>query len=334
MRVMSDTGAVRSDPTGRVLQLLSLLQTHRRWRSAELAAELDVTPRTVRRDIDRLRALGYPVEATPGVDGGYRLAAGAHLPPLMLDDDEAVAIAVGLWSATSAPLDGIEDTALRALAKIESLLPDRIRRRTTAITSNVSTYRWREEQATIDIAIVTTVTAACRDHEELRFAYVSRAGEASDRLVQPHRLVSVDQRWYLLAWDLRRDGWRTFRLDRLGEPRPAGVRFEPRAVPGGDPAAYVADHLGSAPQPYEITVHVEADLEAVHGRVPWLTDSATQRDDGTVDLLLRGGGPAQIATQIARLAASFDVAIVGDDQAERDVREAVRAVATRLGAAT
>ncbi len=327
------TTATRSDPTGRVLQLLSLLQTHRRWSSSELAVELEVTTRTVRRDIDRLRALGYPVEASPGVDGGYRLAAGAHLPPLMLDDDEAVAIAVGLWSATSAPIDGIEDTALRALAKVESLLPDRIRRRTTAITSNVSTYRWHEEQPSVDIAVVTTVTAACRDHEELRFAYVSKVGDASDRLVEPHRLVSVDQRWYLLAWDLRRGDWRTFRLDRLSDPRPAGARFTPREVPGGDPASFVADNLGSAPLPYEVAVVVGATFDAVHGRVPWLVDNATTRADGTVEVLLRGRSPAQIATQIARLAASFDVTIVGDDVPD-DVRTSVREVAARLGAAT
>ncbi len=320
-----------SDPTGRALQLLSLLQTHRRWSSDELAAELAVTTRTVRRDIDRLRTLGYAVDAAPGADGGYRLAAGAHLPPLMFDDDEAVALAVGLWSAASSPLEGVEDTALRALAKIEALLPDRVRRRTSAITSNVSTYRWRDPDAErVDMKTVSTATAACRDREELRFSYVSKTGDQTHRLVEPHRLVAVDQRWYLLAWDLRRIDWRTFRLDRMSDATPAGVRFETRPIPGGDPAAFVADNLGAAPQPYVATVRVVASSEQMHAVAPWLTEAATENEHGTIDVELRAATASRLSIHVARLAADFDVEVIGGSRTDEDVRERLRLISRRL----
>ncbi|MEL6890170.1 MAG: HTH domain-containing protein, partial [Actinomycetota bacterium] len=157
------------DPTGRVLELLSLLQSHRRWTSPELAERLGITVRTVRRDIDRLRTLGYPVDAAPGAAGGYRLAAGTHLPPLLFDDDEAVAIGVGLLTATTTPLAGIETTALRALAKLETLLPDRLRRRLTAINAAASVHRWGDASETVEMESLTSITTACRDREELRF---------------------------------------------------------------------------------------------------------------------------------------------------------------------
>lgn len=321
-----------SDPTGRVLHLLSLLQTHGRWSSDELATELEVTTRTVRRDIERLRVLGYPVDAAPGADGGYRLAAGAHLPPLMFDDEEAVALAVGLWSAASSPLAGVEDTALRALTKIESLMPDRVRRRTTAITSTVSTHRWGgSDSDRVDFETIAAVTATCRDTEELRFSYVARTGDSTDRLVEPHRLVAIDPHWYLLAWDLRRDDWRTFRLDRMTATRAAGRRFTVRTVPGGDPAAFVAANLGSAHDRCTVTVTVAASFDDVHAVAPWLTSDATVRADGSVDLELRAERAEQIALQIARLAGDFDVAVVDDGSATEDVLDRVRIIGSRLG---
>ena len=320
-----------SDPTGRVLQLLSLLQTHRRWNSDELAHELAVTPRTVRRDIERLRVLGYPVEASPGVDGGYRLAAGAHLPPLMFDDDEAVALAVGLWTVSSSPLAGVEETSLRALAKVEALMPDRVRRRTTAITSSVSTHRWHDHDVErVDIETVSVVTSACRDREELRFAYVSKTGETTDRLVEPHRLVAIEQRWYLLAWDLRRSDWRTFRLDRIERARAAGARFEPRPIPGGDPAAFVVANLGGARSTCRATVRVGARLDDVHAVAPWLTDDATVRGERHVDLRLRGQRIEHLVSHTVRLASAFDVEVVGDSNDDHDLRSRLAAVAERL----
>lgn len=239
-----------TDPTERTLLILSLLQTHRLHRAGDLADRLGVTERTIRRDIDRLRGLGYPVDATPGVDGGYRLAIGAHLPPLMFDDDEAVAVVVGLRAVATASITGIEDTSIRALAKVEQSLPDRLRRRVAALDESVvSLQRARRGDAVIDPETLSTLASACRDGEEVRFEYADRAGEVSRRLVEPHQLLSAGHLWYLIAWDIRRCGWRTFRLDRVGDLRRAGGRFAPRDIPGGDAAAYFEAAVGSLSEP-------------------------------------------------------------------------------------
>lgn len=321
-----------ADPTGRVLRLLSLLQTHRRWRSGELAEELGVTPRTVRRDIDRLRLLGYDVDALPGREGGYRLAAGSHLPPLMFDDDEAVAIAVGLWSATAAPLEGIEETALRALAKIEALLPDRVRRRTQAITTNMTAYRWYGDEASIDIDSVTVLTDTCRDAEQLRFDYIDKEGNATRRLVEPHHLVAIDERWYLLAWDVRRDDWRTFRLDRLADPRRAGVRFERRVVPDDDPAAFVAKNLGRVPQPFEVNVRLAIPTDELLAQMPWLEERVIQPGTTGTTVVVRGRAIGQIAAQAARLAMTADLVVEGTGEVADGVRAQLADLARRISA--
>ena len=221
-----------ADPTERALLLLSLLQTHRFWPGEELTGRLGVSARTLRRDVDRLRSLGYPVDATPGTGGGYRLAAGAHMPPLLLDDDEAVAIAVGLRSAASASIDGMEDTAVRALAKLEQVLPDRLRRRVLAVHTNVASLQWSDGGPVVDAEALAVLALACRDREQVRFDYRRRDGDDSSRLVEPHQLVSTGRRWYLVVWDVRRDDWRTFRLDRLERARLAGGRCAPRELPG------------------------------------------------------------------------------------------------------
>ena len=239
---------MRNDPTARALQLLSLLQTHRLWRGAELAERLDVTERTVRRDVDRLRDLGYPVDATPGSDGGYRLAAGAHLPPLLFDDEEAVAVVLGLRAAASAAITGIEDSSLRALTKVEQALPDHVRRRVSALNQSVVSLQREGGGGSVDPLALSVLAVACRDHEEVRFEYQGRDGEPGQRLVEPHQLLSAGRLWYLIAWDLRRSDWRTFRLDRLSDVRPAGPRFMPRAIPGGDAAAFLASSVASLPR--------------------------------------------------------------------------------------
>lgn len=270
---------MRNDPTGRALHLLSLLQTHRLWRGAELAERLEVTERTVRRDVDRLRELGYPVDATPGSDGGYRLAAGAHLPPLVFDDDEAVAVAVGLRAAAGAAIGGIEDTSLRALAKIEQVLPDRLRRRVSAVhASVVSLGRATGGDEVVDPDALSVLASACRDHEEVRFDYRGRNGDDSRRMVEPHQLVTAGRRWYLAAWDLRRDDWRTFRLDRLSDARLAGRRFEPRPIPGGDGAAYVASSLASLPRELEAVVAVGVPYEQVADALAWVDHTLVDTD--------------------------------------------------------
>ena len=268
------------DPTGRALQLLSLLQTHRLWRGAELAVRLEVTERTVRRDVDRLRDLGYPVDATPGTEGGYRLATGAHMPPLVLDDDEAVAVAIGLRYAAEAAIGGMEESSLRALPKIEQLLPHRLRRRVSALHSSVSSMRRAADDAVVDPEALSVLAAACRDREDVRFDYQRRDGEDSRRLVEPHQLVTAGRRWYLVAWDQRRRDWRTFRLDRLREPRLAGVRFTPREIPGGDAASFVATSLGSELRHHEATLAINAAFAELEGVLRWVDHTPTAIDGG------------------------------------------------------
>src|SRR5512141_2586239 len=210
--------------SSRMLQLLSLLQTHRHWPGTELAGRLEVSERTLRRDVERLRDLGYPVHAVRGVAGGYQLRAGAAMPPLLLDDEEAVAIVVGLRAAASGMVDGIEDTSVRALGKLVQVMPPRLRRRVDALQSHTvpAVFGSLTSGPTIDADVLTTLAQACRDDERLTFGYRNRGGDATDRTVEPHRLVSVGRRWYLVAWDLTRHDWRSFRLDRMGEATMTG----------------------------------------------------------------------------------------------------------------
>ncbi len=266
------TGEMSIDATERIFGLLSLLQTPRLWSGPELAERLNVTVRTLRRDIDRLRLLGYPVDSVPGRDGGYRLGAGKNMPPLVLDDDEAVAIAIGLRLGARTSLTGIGESSQRALAKIEQLLPDRLGRRIGAITTNLSTYDWGPDQTSIDVEVLATLAQGCRDCEEMRFDYRRADGEATERLVRPHRVVALGRRWYVAAWDVRRDDWRTFRLDRIGSVIPAGVRFDPLVVPGGDAATFVANSIENRPKPFGVTVTLHLDTETCRERWPSMAD--------------------------------------------------------------
>ena len=208
------------ETSARLLKLLSLLQARRDWPGADLAARLEVTERTVRRDIGRLRDLGYPVHASRGTDGGYRLGAGAAMPPLLLDDDEAVAVAVGLRTAARSPVTGIEETSVRALAKLENVLPSRLRRRVSAVADYTVPVPPDSPPPPVDPAVLTTLASACRDHERLRLDYRAHDGTSTVRSVEPHRLVSWGQKWYLLGWDTGRGDWRTFRVDRIRAAHP------------------------------------------------------------------------------------------------------------------
>jgi predicted DNA-binding transcriptional regulator YafY len=321
-----------NDPTSRVLQLLSLLQTHRFWSGTELSGRLGVSGRTLRRDVDRLRSLGYPVDATPGTAGGYRLAAGSHLPPLLLDDDEAVAIAVGLRAATTASVAGIEDTALGAMAKLEQVLPDRLRRRVAAVHDNVSHLRWGTAGPTVDAGTLAVLAQACRDTEQVRFAYQRRDGEDSRRLVEPHQLVSVGRRWYLAAFDVRRADWRIFRVDRLADPQLAGVRFARRPMPGGDAAAYVARSLGSLPLPHTATVVVHGPVDEVGAVLGWTDSRVEPIGEARTLAHLRADTVDLLDTMVAALAVRFAVEVDGDD-GDDDLRRRLGAIADRLGAA-
>jgi predicted DNA-binding transcriptional regulator YafY len=247
----------------RLLALLSLLQTPREWPGSELARRLEVSPRTVRRDVQQLRDLGYPVEATMGADGGYRLVAGAAIPPLLLDDDEAVAIAVGLRAAAGQAVEGIEEAAVRALTKLERVLPSRLRYRVGALgAATVSLVTG--DQSAVDPSQLTGIAAAVTNRERLRFTYRNQDSDESKRHVEPYRLVSAGRRWYLVAFDLDRDDWRVFRVDRIADSLPTGARYQPRELPEGDPAAFVTSKLYSSRPTYEAVVVV--DLPAA--RVP------------------------------------------------------------------
>lgn len=299
---------MQKDPTGRALRLLSLLQTQRFWSGSELAARLEVTERTVRRDIDRLRELDYPVDAAPGRYGGYRLAAGAHLPPLMLGDDEAVAVAIGLRYAAEAAIDGIEDSSLRALTKIELLLPHRLRRRVAGLRSSVSSMR-RHDESVIGAETLSALAAACRDHERVRFDYRSGEGEASARLVEPHQLVTAERRWYLVAWDRDREDWRTFRADRMWQPRLVATHFAPRQIPGGA-AALVAGAIGVTPRVCEGRLVIHASGDELQSVLRFVDHTLIEQHVDRTTVLVRGEDAGRLAMTVARLALAARVTVV------------------------
>ncbi len=296
-----------TDPSSRMLRLLSLLQTHRFWPGEELAGRLDVSPRTLRRDVDRLRELGYPVDATRGTGGGYRLQAGAALPPLLLDDDEAVAIAVGLRTAAGAAVEGIEETSVRALAKLEQVLPARLRRRVGALQASTVTLTWASPQHVVDPEALAVIAQACRDDERLQFEYRPREGEPATRAVEPHRLVSVGRRWYLVAWDVHRADWRTFRVDRLSAARTSGARFVPRTPPDGDAAAYVRRSLQSVPTRFEADVTVHRAADEVGPRVRPFGGRVEPEGEGRCRLRMAGDSLAWLAAGVALLECDFEV---------------------------
>ena len=273
-----------SGTSSRLLTLLSLLQARRDWPGALLAERLAVTPRTVRRDVDRLRELGYPVQAFMGPDGGYRLEAGAELPPLLFDDEQAVALAVALQVATTSGA-GIGEAAARALVTLRQVMPARLRRRIDAVQATAVRATGRGSEA--DPAVLAALTTAVRAREVLRFdhrpvdgaADVAPGGVVPPRRVEPHHLVVRDGRWYLVAWDLDRDDWRTFRVDRVVPRTPTGPRFAPRELPGGDVATFVnARFKGSTgADVWPCTGVVELDLPA--------TEVSPYVDDGMVEAL-------------------------------------------------
>jgi predicted DNA-binding transcriptional regulator YafY len=279
-----------ANTSSRTLRLLSLLQTHRYWPGLELAERLDVSVRTLRRDVDRLRELGYPVDAHRGIDGGYQLAAGAALPPLLLDDEEAVALAIGLRAAAQGAVAGIEESSVRALTKVVQVMPPRLRRRIDALHAATLPAVW-SAGPTVDAGTLTTLAQACRDEERLRFAYTAHNGDQSARHVEPHRLVSLGRRWYLVAYDLLRQDWRTFRLDRLSNPRSTEVRFSPRVLPAADAVAFVRASIGGPQAPtHQVEVLVYASAAGVRARIgQWATveevDDARCRVRMTVDNL-------------------------------------------------
>jgi len=252
----------------RTLKLLSLLQTHRFWPGAELAGRLGVSPRTLRRDVDRLRELGYPVQAQRGAEGGYQLAAGAALPPLVLDDEEAVALAVGLRLAAQGTVEGIAESSVRALAKVLRVMPARLRRQAEALTAMTVPATWGPDpRHMVDPDVLTVTALACRDSERIRFCYAAADGERTDRLVEPHRVVMLGRRWYLAGYDLGRHAWRSFRLDRVTRPEAAGARFRPRELPASDAAAFIRAGIAAATAAYDVEVEFDAPASVLRARI-------------------------------------------------------------------
>lgn len=251
------------ETSARLLRLLALLQTRPQWPGSELAARLEVTPRTLRRDIQRLRDLDYPVRSLPGVAGGYQLGAGAALPPLQLDDDEAVAVVLSLRSSASHMLTGLAEASLSALTKLDQVLPARLNQRLSALQH--ATVALDSPEPVIDPALLTLLAAASRAHQRVRLRYTDRDGAVSQRHVEPYRLVSGGYRWYLMAFDTDRADWRTFRVDRISEPEVTGGRFVPREAP--DPASFVGTAVTLAPYRYQAEVLVHAPAAALAGRV-------------------------------------------------------------------
>ena len=256
-----------TEDSGRLLQLLALLQARRDWPGVELADRLGVSGRTIRRDVERLRKVGYPVDSLTGPAGGYRLRAGTAIPPLLLDDEEAIAIAVGLRTAARSAVGGIEETALRALVKLEQVLPAHLRRRVQAISAATSVLP-SSGGPSVDAQVLTLLAAACRDHELVRFAYRGRDGATSRRTVEPHALVALNRRWYVVAFDPGRGGWRTFRVDRTEGLSAGGARFRERVLPGRDPVAFVQRGLREVVHRYEARVVYHAPVDVVRRGAP------------------------------------------------------------------
>ncbi|MGH2766330.1 MAG: helix-turn-helix transcriptional regulator [Actinomycetota bacterium] len=313
------------DTSVRLLRLLSLLHSQRDWSGADLAERLGVTTRTVRNDIERLRILGYQIRSSTGTAGGYRLGAGTKLPPLILDDEEAVAIVVGLRAAAAGTVTGIEESSLRALTKLEQTLPSRLRQRVDALRS--ATISAAGGGPTVDAETLTGIANAAYRRERLRFDYLGRDGQPSTRDVEPHRLVYTGRRWYLLAWDTGRQDWRTFRADRIRPRVPTGPRFTPREPPEPDVAAHVVRGVGSRAWKYPARVRLHVPAAAIADRIP--PAAGLLRGDGADHCVLETG--ADRLQDLAGFLGSLDVGFTVLEPAE--LRTHLRALADRYAAA-
>ncbi|MEU5363369.1 YafY family protein [Streptomyces sp. NPDC005925] len=316
-----------TDTPARILQLLSLLQTPREWPGGELAERLGVSRRTVRRDVDRLRELGYPVQATKGSDGGYRLVAGKAMPPLVLDDEEAVAIAVGLRAGAGHAVAGVDEASVRALAKLEQVLPSRLRHRVSTLQSATMPLT-SGDGPTIAPETLTVMASTVAGQERLRFAYRAGDGTESRRLTEPYRLVSTGRRWYLVAYDLDRADWRTFRVDRVSEPLATGARFTPRELPTGDAAEYLRRSMQRRHESYAFTVTFEAPADVVAARIPaWLGAPEPLGEDRCRLRATTGDAMPWVAVRLAMPGLDFTV----EEPAE--LVDAVRELGARLSRA-
>lgn len=309
------------ETSARLLRLLSLLQMRREWSGNELANRLRITTRTVRRDVEKLRDLGYPVDATVGVGGGYRLGAGAEMPPLLLDDDEVVAVALALRSGATRAVTGIGDAETRALAKLRQVMPSRIRHRFEALKVDVVDHG--PADSAVDAELLATVASVCHAHERLRFDYRTHDGASSRREVEPHSVVRSGVRWYLVAWDLSREGWRSFRVDRMEPKIPTGPRFAPRELPPGGAAEFVSQGIARGVTSVSGRVLIHASLEVVAPLVDSFWGAVEPVDDDHCAVVLGGSS----LDSIARWLAAFDLDFTVLDPPE--LRDACRRAAQR-----
>ena len=273
------------ETSARLLHLLSLLQMRREWTGAALADRMTVTERTVRRDISKLRSLGYPISASPGIAGGYQLGSGAQLPPLLLDDDEALAVALGLAAVATGPVAGIGEASVRALAKLEQVLPGRLRPKFSALRLSVSVLAGNA--ASVDPQTLTALSGAIAEQRVVSFRYAAAGAAPGRRLVEPYKLVSTGRRWYLAAWDLERQDWRTFRMDRCQSIPSLRERYFPRPLPAKDMAAYVQDSITRFPYRYDVVLRLAVPLSELQERIP--PEAAALEEDGPGHTILRGG---------------------------------------------
>ena len=309
--------------SNRLLRLLSLMQSRRHWTGAELSQRLEVDRRTLRRDVERLRELGYPIDASPGLGGGYRLGSGSAMPPVLLEDDEAVAVAVALRTA-AASVGRMEDTALRLLSKLDQWLPARLRKRASALYS--VTMSLAGGVPTSDVDLLLRIAGACRDGFRLRMHYCDRSQRATERLIEPLRLVHTGSRWYLVAWDLKREDWRTFRVDRVQALHDTGTQFPPREFPG-DVADYVARSITQPFTRYQIRLRLPGSIEEQAARVPtWC--GILEAGDAHHCLLELGAESVDALLALMALI-GHDFEIVDD----RGLLPELRAASARLGAA-
>jgi predicted DNA-binding transcriptional regulator YafY len=291
--------------SARLLRLLSLLQAREFWSGGDLASRLEVTERTLRRDVDRLRSLGYPVHSTSGTAGGYKLGAGASLPPLQLDDDEAIAVAVGLQSAAGGSVAELGEASTRALAKLEQVLPKRLRRRLASLRSSI--VRLEDKGPRVKMGDVSFLATACSDRRTLRFDYRDFKGAATSRTVEPHRIVHTGSRWYLVAWDTSRDDWRTFRIDRLEGAVATGAHFMTRSSPDDDVGAYVSRGLAAVSFRIRAKVGLYAPLASMRARIPPMAGELTEVDAQSCVLETGAFSLESLASWIAGIGVDFVV---------------------------
>lgn len=285
-----------AETTQRVLRLLGLFQSRPVWTSEELAERTAITTRTVRRDVERLRGLGYPIEAAAGVGGGYRLGNSGRLPPLLLDDEEAVAVTVSLRMAAGDTVSGVSEAALRTLSKLDQVLPPRLRGQVTALKE--ATLSLSYPGPVVDPETLLVLARGVRESVRCRFGYLSSAGEKTMRDVEPYRMVSTGRRWYLMAFDLDRDDWRSFRLDRISDPRSTTFRYRPRPAP--EPGEFIRNAVGRAWSPEPIaTVRLDVPLDAVAARIPATYGRAVPLPDGGTELALFANGLDDLVRPLA-----------------------------------